>query len=62
MLRSAVKNGKLTKSREDELVDRGLAAGVIEAQDAELVKAAIAARRAVIKVDDFSPSYWHKES
>ncbi len=62
ILRSAVKNGKLTKSREDELVDRGLAAGVIEPHDAELVKAAIAARRAVIKVDDFSPDYWNKES
>jgi acyl-CoA dehydrogenase len=62
MLRSAVKSGKLTKTREDELVDRGLAAGVIEPQEAELLKAAIAARREVIKVDDFSPDYWHKES
>lgn len=61
MLRSAVKNGKLTKSREDELVDRGLAAGVIEPSDAELLRDAIAARRAVIQVDDFSPDYW-KES
>jgi acyl-CoA dehydrogenase len=62
MLRAAVKSGKLTKTREDELVDRGLAAGVIEPQEAELLKAAIAARREVIKVDDFSPDYWHKES
>ncbi len=62
MLRSAVKSGKLTKMREDELVDRGLAEGVIEAHEAELVKAAIAARREVIKVDDFSPDYWNKES
>lgn len=58
LLRSAVKSGKLSKTREDELVDRGLAAGVIEAREAEIVKAAIAARRAVIKVDDFSPDYW----
>ncbi len=62
ILRSAVKSGKLTKAREDELVDRGLAAGVIEPHDAELMKAAIAARREVIKVDDFSPDYWSKES
>lgn len=62
MLRAAIKSGKLNKTREDELVDRGLAAGVIEAREAELVKAAIAARREVIKVDDFSPDYWHKES
>jgi acyl-CoA dehydrogenase len=62
LLRSAVRSGKLTKTREDELVDRGLAAGVIEAQEAELVKAAIAARREVIKVDDFAPDYWYKES
>ena len=62
MLRSAVKSGKLTKLREDELVDHGLAEGVIEPHEAELVKAAIAARREVIKVDDFSPDYWNKES
>ena len=62
MLRSAVKSGRLTKMREDELVDSGLAEGVIDAHDAELVKAAIAARREVIKVDDFSPDYWNKES
>ncbi len=62
ILRSAVKNGKLTKKREDELVDSGLAEGVIEAHEAELVRAAIAARREVIKVDDFSPDYWNKES
>lgn len=58
MLRSAVKSGKLTKMREDELVERGLAEGVIEAHEAELVRAAIAARREVIKVDDFSPDYF----
>ena len=62
MLRSAVKSGKLTKTGEDELVDHGLAEGVIEADEAELVRAAIAARREVIKVDDFSPDYWNKES
>jgi acyl-CoA dehydrogenase len=57
-LRSAVKSGKLTKSREDELVERGLAAGIIEPHEAEQLRAAIAARREVIKVDDFSPNYW----
>ncbi len=62
MLRSAVKSGKLIKLREDELVDAGLAEGVIETHEAELVRAAIAARREVIKVDDFSPDYWNKES
>jgi len=62
MLRSAVKSGKLTKMREDELVDRGLAEGVIEAHEAELVKSAIAARREVIKVDDFSSDDQNKES
>jgi len=60
MLRSAVKSGKLAKLREDELVERGLADGVIEAHEAELVRAAIAARREVIKVDDFSPDYWRR--
>jgi len=62
MLRSAVKSGRLTKMREDELVDAGVAEGVIDAHDAELVKAAIAARREVIKVDDFSPDYWNRDN
>ena len=62
MLRSAVKSGRLTRMREDELVDAGVAEGIIDAHDAELVKAAIAARREVIKVDDFSPDYWNRDN
>lgn len=61
MLRAAVKSGKLDKAREEALVQQGLAAGVIEADEAEQIRAAIAARREVIKVDDFAPDYWHKE-
>lgn len=62
MLRAAVKSGKLNKAVEIDLVQQGLAAGVIEAHEAEQIRAAIAARSGVVKVDDFAPDYWHKES
>jgi len=60
MLRAAVKSGKLRKAGEEELVQQGLAAGVIEAHEAEQIRAAIAARAEVIKVDDFPQDYWSK--
>ncbi len=62
MLRAAVKSGKLNKAVEEDLVQQGLAAGVIEGHEAEQIRAAMAARREVIKVDDFAPDYWYKES
>ncbi len=61
MLRSAVRSGDLPKVGDDELIEKGLAAGVIEEHEAEELRAAIAARREVIKVDDFDPDYWYKE-
>ena len=58
MLRSAIKSGKVPKLKDNALIDAGLAAGVIEQSEADIVRDAVQARRDVIMVDDFAPDYW----
>ena len=58
MLRSAIKTGKVPKLKDDALIDAGLAAGIIDQGEADIVREAVRARRDVIMVDDFSPDYW----
>ncbi len=58
MLRSAIKTGRVPKLKDDALIDAGLAAGIIEQSEADIVREAVRARRDVIMVDDFSPDYW----
>jgi acyl-CoA dehydrogenase len=60
-LRSAMKAGTLPKGDPEEHVDAGVSAGIITAQEAVLVHAAIAARKVVIQVDEFLPEYLTKE-
>lgn len=52
-LRQAVKEGKIKKAPDQQMVDAALEAGVITAEDAERLVAAVEARRKVTRVDDF---------
>jgi acyl-CoA dehydrogenase len=60
-LREAMKAGNLPHGDPEEHVDAGLSAGVITAQEAADIRAAIAARKVVIQVDEFLPEYLTKE-
>ncbi|MBI3773131.1 MAG: acyl-CoA dehydrogenase [Gammaproteobacteria bacterium] len=57
-LREAVQSKRLPKIGDGETLARGLEAGIINRQEADTLRAAIAARRDVITVDDFRPDYW----
>jgi len=57
-LRSAIKSGLLPRLQGEALIDRGLLDGVIDHDEADVVRVANRARRDVIMVDDFSPDYW----
>jgi acyl-CoA dehydrogenase len=52
-LRAAVKEGRIGKGTEEEMLEAGLHLGVIGADEANLVRLATEARREVIRVDDF---------
>ena len=52
-LRDAVKDGRLDRGAEDALLDAGVRAGVITSDEADFIRQATAARREVIRVDDF---------
>lgn len=60
MLRNAVKTGLVPRLGDGETTQRALEASIIDEHDAEVMRAAIAARRDVIAVDDFSPDFWKK--
>ncbi len=60
MLRNAVKTGLVPRLGDGETTQRALEASIIDERDAEIMRAAIAARRDVITVDDFSPDYWQR--
>ncbi len=60
-LRIAMKNGKIARGDPESSLDAGLTAGVITEVEANAIRAAIAARRVVIQVDDFEPEYFTKE-
>jgi acyl-CoA dehydrogenase len=55
-LGKAVKEGRIRKGKDAELLAAGLQAGVITADEANLVRIALEARREVIMVDDFPVS------
>jgi acyl-CoA dehydrogenase len=55
-LRDAVNRGRLTRGGDEALMQEGVAAGIITADEAELVRIARAARAEVIRVDDFPAS------
>jgi len=60
-LRDAMKAGTLPHGDPEAHIDAGVTAGVITDQDAARVRAAIAARKVVIQVDEFLPEYLTKE-
>jgi acyl-CoA dehydrogenase len=60
-LRRAMQEGVLPHGDPEECHDSGLSAGVISEQEAAGIRAAIAARKIVIQVDEFPPEYLTKE-
>ena len=60
-LRSAMKAGTLPRGDPEEHIDDGINAGIISTQEAAVIRAAIAARKVVIQVDEFLPEYLTKE-
>jgi acyl-CoA dehydrogenase len=60
-LRRAMQDGTLPRGDPEDCLDGGLAAGVIGEQEAAGIRAAIAARKTVIQVDEFPPEYLTKE-
>jgi len=60
-LRNAMKAGTLSRGDPEDHVDAGVNAGIITAQEAAVIHAAIAARKVVIQVDEFLPEYLTKE-
>ncbi|MGB5179662.1 MAG: acyl-CoA dehydrogenase [Gammaproteobacteria bacterium] len=61
MLRGAMKAGTLPKGDPEEHIDAGVNARIISDQEAAVIRAAIAARKVVIQVDEFLPEYLTKE-
>jgi len=59
-LRQAAREGRLPKAAPETLVDAGLAAGLIDARQAALVREAAAARLDAIQVDAFSESEYFR--
>jgi acyl-CoA dehydrogenase len=60
-LRAATQRGQLAAGTPQEQLDDAVNRGIINAQEAALVKAARDARRPVIEVDDFSPQQLARE-
>jgi len=60
-LRIAMKNGKIARGDPEACLDAGLTAGVITEVEANIIRAAISARKVVIQVDEFEPEYFTKE-
>jgi len=58
-LRAAMKDGTLPAGDPETRVTAGLAAGIVTATEAAGMEAAIAARKAVIQVDEFAPAYFN---
>ena len=56
-----MKNGKIARGDPEACLDAGLTAGVITEVEANAIRAAIAARKVVIQVDEFEPEYFTKE-
>ncbi len=59
-LRAAAKEGRIANGSDDALLEQGLAAGVVDADEAERYRKAQAARRDVITVDAFPADRWQR--
>jgi acyl-CoA dehydrogenase len=59
-VRDAVKAHLIASGSDEQMLAEGVQAGVITAAEAELVSASLAARREVIRVDDFPADYWRR--
>lgn len=59
-LRDAAKGKRISADSDDQMLQEGVQTGVISAGEADIVAAANAARREVIRVDDFPADYWGK--
>jgi acyl-CoA dehydrogenase len=57
-LRDAVKGKQIAAGSDEQMLLDGVQAGVITAGEADIVAASQAARREVIRVDDFPADYW----
>jgi acyl-CoA dehydrogenase len=60
-LRAAVREGRISDSSDEILIERALAQGVVDAGDAERYRKALAARRDVITVDAFPADHWQRK-
>ena len=60
-LRSAMKSGTLPHGDPEGHIDEGVKADIITDQEAAIIRAAIAARKVAIQVDEFLPEYLTKE-
>ena len=60
-LRSAMKSGALPHGDPEGHIDEGVNADIITDQEAAIIRAAIAARKVAIQVDEFLPEYLTKE-
>jgi acyl-CoA dehydrogenase len=60
-LRGAMKAGTLPHGDPEMHIDGGVTAGIITDQEAAAIRAAITARKVVIRVDEFLPEYLTKE-
>ena len=60
-LQDAVRQGRIQPGSEEQLLDQAVDAGILDAQQTERYRSALAARRAVIQVDDFPADYWNRE-
>ena len=63
LVKQAVRANKLPKgANEETLLKAAVSRGVIDGQQADIVRAATKARLEVIQVDAFPQDYWHKEA
>ncbi|VAX21901.1 Acyl-CoA dehydrogenase [hydrothermal vent metagenome] len=60
-LATAIKTGAVTAKTVEAQIESAVSANIITKEEADDIKAAISARRDVITVDDFPPSYWRKD-
>ncbi len=61
LLRRAMRSGELASGDPESSLVEAVAGDIIDARAAAQVRAAVAARRAVIGVDDFPATYWKEE-
>ena len=61
-LRNAMRNGQLEPGDPEQCLDEAVSAGVIDEREAAQVRAAVAARKQVIGVDEFPADYWKEKN